>query len=119
MQQEQEKEDKVGRRPPQITDHSTARSLAVAERLKAANARMFGAYWCSHCFNQKQTLGSEAYEKGLVDYIECSKDGFQSQAALCKLRDVPGYPTWEIDGQLFPGEKSVEELEKLLASKGY
>ena len=26
---------------------------------------------------------------------------------------VPGFPTWEIKGELFPGEKSVEELAKI------
>jgi hypothetical protein len=26
---------------------------------------------------------------------------------------VPGYPTWEINGELYPGEKSIEELEEI------
>lgn len=76
---------------------------------------MFGAYWCSHCFNQKQELGKEAYEKGLVNYVECAKDGVNSEFLFCRQMNIPGYPTWEIDGQLYPGEKTVEELEKLLS----
>jgi hypothetical protein len=104
--------------PPEITKHSDSRALALAERLHSVNARMFGAYWCSHCYNQKQALGKEAYDRGLVEYVECAKDGSQSQFRFCREKDVPGYPTWEIDGKLYPGEKSVEELERLLTSKG-
>jgi hypothetical protein len=26
---------------------------------------------------------------------------------------VPGYPTWEIKGELYPGEKTLEQLEEL------
>ena len=27
---------------------------------------------------------------------------------------VPGYPTWEIGGELYPGEKSIEALEVIV-----
>jgi hypothetical protein len=66
----------------------------------------------SHCNNQKKTFGYEAYQ--FIPYIECDKEGFNSQYPTCKSKKVPGYPTWEISGKLYPGEKSVEELEKLL-----
>jgi hypothetical protein len=26
---------------------------------------------------------------------------------------VPGYPTWEIKGELYPGEKSIDQLEEI------
>lgn len=26
---------------------------------------------------------------------------------------LPGYPTWEIGGQLYPGEKGISELEHI------
>ena len=26
---------------------------------------------------------------------------------------MPGYPTWEINGALYPGEKSIEQLEEI------
>lgn len=50
------------------------------------DSRMYGAFWCSHCYEQKQTLGKEAYSR--VKYIECAKDGVNSQTALCKERKV-------------------------------
>jgi uncharacterized membrane protein len=98
--------------PPVITKHSSTKALELSCRLKAQNAMMYGAYWCSHCFNQKQELGIEACH--VIPYIECDKEGKDSQFAACKQKKVPGYPTWEIAGQLFPGEKTLDELTNLL-----
>lgn len=100
--------------PPPLTKHSSSAALAVSDKLKSLNAKMYGAYWCSHCFNQKQNLGLEAAHN--FEYIECDKEGFNSQFPMCKSKKIPGYPTWEINGKLYPGEKSVEELETLLNS---
>ena len=72
------------------------------------------AYWCGHCFDQKQFLGKEAYTS--YQYIECSKDGVDSQNKLCKERNVPGYPTWEINGKLYPGEQELDELQDIIAT---
>jgi uncharacterized membrane protein len=98
--------------PPPITRASSERELALATKLKARGAKMYGAYWCSHCFEQKQRLGQKAMK--LIPYIECAKDGENSKYDMCKERSIPGYPTWEIDGKLFPGEKSLSELESIL-----
>ena len=73
---------------------------------------MYGAYWCSHCNNQKLQFGAEAAK--LFPYIECDKEGANSQNALCKEKKVPGYPTWELNDKLFPGEKSLDELERIV-----
>lgn len=99
--------------PPPITTTSTTQALKVAESLSKLDARMYGAFWCSHCFEQKQTLGMEAVQT-YVPYVECDKEGYQNQRALCKSKDVPGYPTWEIGGKLFPGERSLGELEEIV-----
>ena len=100
--------------PPPITTHSSDRALLLAADLSRLDARMFGAYWCSHCYEQKERMGFEAMQK--IPYIECSKEGLNSQNGLCKERDVPGYPTWEINGQLFPGEQELDELEDIVKS---
>ena len=39
----------------------------------------------------------------IVPYIECDADGSNSARALCSDSGVKGYPTWQLDGQLFPG----------------
>jgi glutaredoxin len=98
--------------PPAIKKKSSERALLVAERLKNLDAKMYGAYWCSHCNNQKQVLGIEGSK--MFRYVECDKEGFNSEAKLCRSKNVPGYPTWEIKGQFYPGEKELGELEKIL-----
>eukprot|EP00669_Euglena_mutabilis_P009837 TRINITY_DN4655_c0_g1_i1.p3 TRINITY_DN4655_c0_g1~~TRINITY_DN4655_c0_g1_i1.p3 ORF type:complete len:213 (+),score=63.57 TRINITY_DN4655_c0_g1_i1:292-930(+) len=98
--------------PPAITTASSPRALAIGRRLGALNARMYGAYWCSHCYGQKQALGAEAF--AAVTYVECAADGKDSQRATCRAAGVQGYPTWDIAGTLLPGEKSLGELEAIL-----
>jgi len=49
-----------------------------------------------------------------VTYVECAKDGKDSQAAMCKEAKVPGFPTWDIGGKLYPGEWGLDELEDIL-----
>jgi len=72
--------------PPAITTHSDARSERLAAELQRMDARMYGAFWCSHCYDQKQAFGREAY--GKIAYIECAPDGVNSQAKLCRSRKV-------------------------------
>lgn len=114
---QQSMQTKAMNAPPTITERSSARAITLGKALKAKKARMYGAYWCSHCFEQKQRLGAEAMK--YIEYIECSKEGAGSQAALCKERAIPGYPTWEIDGVFHPGEKGLDELEKLAGLAGF
>ena len=106
----------IDKKPPQeapkIKNSSSPRALLIGERLHALNAKMYGAFWCSHCNNQKQELGIEAAK--LFEYVECAKDGVDSKYSVCKDEKIPGFPTWQINGQLFPGEKDLSELEKLL-----
>lgn len=103
--------------PPLIEARSSPEALKLAGRLREQHARMFGAYWCSHCFDQKEALGKEAFSQ--LSYVECAKEGANNQFALCRKLDVPGYPTWQIDGRLFPGEKSIDELARLLDDPAY
>ena len=56
--------------------------------------QMYGAYWCSHCYEQKQKLGKEAMK--YITYVECAKDGLNSQTKTCKANEIPGYPTWKV-----------------------
>jgi hypothetical protein len=97
--------------PPQVTQESDARSMRIARKLQKRNTKMYGAYWCTHCYDQKQRLGQKAFAK--ITYVECDRGGVNSQAALCRQKRVPGYPTWEIDGELYPGELQMDDLERL------
>mmetsp|Transcript_86657 Transcript_86657/g.245279 ORF Transcript_86657/g.245279 Transcript_86657/m.245279 type:complete len:311 (-) Transcript_86657:92-1024(-) len=114
--------------PPAITTHSSDRVMKLVKYLEKSDAKMYvcsfvvhsfrnkyGAFWCSHCYDQKQTLGAEAMRS--IPYIECAKDGANSQRKLCQEKDIPGYPTWEIDGKYHPGEQTLDELEELIGLK--
>lgn len=65
--------------------HGVVQSLA--KRLEEQGATMFGAYWCSHCYAQKQLFGADAFAR--IRYVECARDGVNSQAALCREKQVP------------------------------
>ena len=98
-------EENVFYEPPPIKTKSTKQAIEVAEKIKSLDGQMYGAYWCSHCNNQKQVLGQEAMK--IIGYIECDKEGLNSQNDLCMDKKVPGYPTWIIDGQKYPGKQYV------------
>jgi len=98
--------------PPSITTHSSDKAKELSNRMNTLDSKMYGAYWCSHCFNQKQTLGAEAFKQ--LQYVECDKEGKDTQFFICQDKKIPGYPTWEISGQYYPGEKTVDELLSLV-----
>ena len=104
--------------PPKVTKKSSARALQVARRLQSVDAKMYGAFWCSHCFNQKQEFGTQVYTEKLFTYVECDKEGFNEQYNVCKNKKIPGFPTWEIKGKYYPGEKELKELENILDDSG-
>ena len=105
-------ENLIPEEAPKVTKKSSARAYAVGLRLQALDAKMFGAFWCSHCNNQKQELGAQVV--GLFKYVECDKDGANTDFKLCRDSKIAGYPTWEIKGNFYPGEKDLGELEALL-----
>ena len=75
---------------------------------------MYTAWWCGACRAQKELFGRQAVEK--LNVIECSQDGRNNQAELCKSKEISAYPTWEINGQLDSG---VKPLAKLAEVSGY
>jgi glutaredoxin len=82
----------------------------LVEHLNQTNSVMYGAYWCSHCADQKALFKEAASQ---LTYVECAADGQNSQFQLCQDQQIKGYPTWEIGGQFYPGVKSLEELSRL------
>jgi uncharacterized membrane protein len=102
--------------PIPVTSASTPATLALAEHLTATGAAMYSAYWCPHCHDQKQLFGKEASAK--LKIIECAPDGRNSQAALCASKNIQGFPTWEIKGQLDSGQKTLAQLAALSGYKG-
>jgi len=79
-----------------------------AQCLNDSGAVFYGAFWCPHCQNQKALFGKS--EK-LLNYVECSTADGRGQLAVCRDKNITGYPTWEFaDGSRLSGEVSLETL---------
>ncbi len=88
---------------------------SFASCLTEKGVKMYGAYWCSHCKEQKDMFGSAV---GKIAYVECAvPDDTRAQTQACKDANIKGYPTWEINGQQYPGVQSFETLSKLTGCK--
>lgn len=83
--------------------------IALAQHLKDVGAKMYGAYWCPHCIDQKKLFGEQAVAQHLP-YVECDPTGPNSQAGLCQSKGIKGYPTWEINGQMYSGTQTLQQL---------
>ena len=101
---------------------------------------MYGAFWCSHCFEQKQTFGKEAMKE--FPYVECFPSGWKRvsvvkvlcvecmqhltashsysqgvrMVAACEEAGVRAFPTWNVNGRVVEGELSLDALEKELST---
>jgi uncharacterized membrane protein len=98
----------------EIRTASAPANVVLAEHLTASNVKMYGAFWCKFCKQQKEMFGREAFSK--VDYVECDPAGTNPRTEMCVAAGIQSYPTWEVDGQLSPG---VLALEELAAMSGY
>lgn len=92
-----------------------SRKVLLAKHLTAQGARMYGAYWCPHCTMQKNMFGA-AFK--FVTNVDCDpKAPKDSNPALCARKNIRQYPTWEINGNIYSGAKSISELEYLSGFK--
>lgn len=100
-----------------VTTTSGQAEIALAQHLKNVGAKMYGAYWCPHCHDQKQLFGQQAAQ--IINYIECDPNGANSQTSVCQANsNVTGYPTWEIQGKYYAGTQTLEELANYSGYKG-
>jgi uncharacterized membrane protein len=96
---------------PRIETVSTQYSRELAKYLKVSGAKMYGAFWCSHCLDQKEEFGKDTE----LPYVECFPEGWQKGAEIakaCSDAKVKGFPTWVINGKAIEGDKTLDELAK-------
>jgi hypothetical protein len=85
----------------------TSRLDAFAKCTAQEGAKMYGAYWCPHCEEQKEVFGS-AFQ--YVNYVECGiKGNPKGQTQACIDAGIKHYPTWQ-----FANASRVEGKEDLL-----
>ena len=81
-----------------------------AKCLSNEGTKVYGAYWCPHCKDQKELFGNSWQ---YIEYIECSLPAGAGQKQVCKDAGINAYPTWEFkDGERRTGELSFEELSE-------
>ena len=82
---------------------------AFAQCVSSKGAKMYGAYWCPHCAEQKELFGS-AFD--FVNYVECGVKGdAKAQSPACQSAGVKHYPTWEFaDRTRIEGKETLESL---------
>ena len=81
---------------------------AFAQCLSDNDVKMYGAYWCPNCEQQK-LMFDDSWKK--VDYIECSLPQRRGQTQVCIRENIQYYPTWEFtDGSRVSGTLSLQEL---------
>lgn len=62
-----------------------------ARCLADSGAKMYGAYWCPHCQDQKDMFGKSVR---YIPYIECDARGDGANPSACEAAGIEGYPTW-------------------------
>lgn len=91
--------------PPSIPSDSSN----VLQQLIDAGATFYGASWCGFTKKQLAELNiTEADPRGL-DYVDCD-----NQEELCATKQIEAFPTWQINGQLYPGYYPPAKLAELL-----
>src|SRR5580700_5193490 len=66
---------------------------AFAHCLSDRGVKMYGAWWCPHCQEQKEKFGA-SFE--YAPYVECGiKGDVHGVAQVCKDDKISHYPTWQ------------------------
>ena len=91
-----------------VSTTSGTSEVTLAEHLTSQGANMYGAWWCPHCYSQKQLFGDEGAK--IIPYVECATGGVNPQEAECDAQGITSYPTWVIGGETFLGVRTLEEL---------
>jgi glutaredoxin len=99
-----------------VTTTSRVNEIALAKHLRKIGAKLYTAYWCPHCHHQKQRFGKEAVKH--LEVIECDQRGVNPQTQLCRNKKVRAFPTWDINGKLYPGNHSLESIANFSKYRG-
>ena len=88
---------------------TTQTDPTILKELIDAGATFYGASWCGFTKKQLAELNiSETDSKGL-DYVDCEK-----QEEFCREKNIEAFPTWQINGEMYPGYYSAQKLREML-----
>jgi hypothetical protein len=93
-------------------DHRSAHKYdGFAQCLKDRGVKMYGAWWCPHCQEQKEKFGEMSFKR--VPYTECGVPGdVKGQNPVCKQDGITHFPTWQFPptGERVERVFTLEEL---------
>lgn len=93
-----------------LTRKHAHRLDAFAQCLGTKGAKMYGAYWCPHCADQKEMFGSSFQ---YAPYIECGIKGSRGIEGVCTQANIKHFPTWEFaNGARVEGAHPLEFLSQ-------
>lgn len=99
---------------PDVVSPSPPGAKALASHLSSSGWTLFGAFWCSHCAEQKEMFGAEA--SAALPYVECFPAGWRQGAqpsGTCAAAALTGFPTWVgPQGQRVEGAQTLGELAR-------
>ena len=101
----------VGMRLVTRSEETSTKYVPLAQCLAAKGVKFYGAFWCTHCADQKAEFGAAVAD---LPYVECSNPD-HSQNAECTAAGVKGnYPTWIFpDGTIHEGGLSPATLSQM------
>ena len=95
---------------PRQIDATESMRQELRQKLVETGATLYGVSSCAYTQRQLVDLGTtEHFTQGL-DYVDC-----EVKAAFCRQMNVTLYPTWQINGQLYPEYYSLEKLSEKLS----
>jgi len=82
---------------------------SFAKCVSSKGLKMYGAWWCPHCAEQKESFG---YAFQYVNYTECGIEGqTHSMNEQCKQEGIKNFPTWQFsDGSRHEGVLPLTDL---------
>ena len=101
---------------PLVTTSSSPKKVKFAKFLTDNNFKMYSAYWCPHCHDQKQLFGKKAVKE--LSIVECAQDGKDNQYKLCQEKGIDGFPSWEINEKIYSGVKDLNDLAIMTGYEG-
>lgn len=76
-----------------------------AKCLSDRGAVMYGASWCPHCLEEKNSFGKSFQ---YINYVECPDN-----IEICTSKGIMGYPSWIFgDGKKVEGRQGLESLSQ-------
>jgi hypothetical protein len=83
---------------------------AFARCLTGKGVKMYGAYWCPHCADQKKLFDASFK---YAPYVECGVPGNTAKTQqVCTDAGIKHFPTWQFPpvGDRIEGEMPLEDL---------